>query len=124
MQVDRERVLAGFRASDTDDLLDRVTVYRAGMEPEAVEMILEELRQRGVDAAQVRAHGERRGQGVLWQKPGLAWQCAFCRGPAVARRWHWQRLWGRMPLFPRRVFVCASHQGPTSAAKTAPRPAE
>jgi hypothetical protein len=38
------------RAAPTDDLLDRVTAYRAGMEPEALRVIEEELARRGINA--------------------------------------------------------------------------
>ena len=37
-----ERVWQNAREASTEDLLDRVTVYRAGMEPEALEIIEEE----------------------------------------------------------------------------------
>ena len=38
MQFDIQRVRANIRQASTEDLLDRVTVYRAEMEPTAVAM--------------------------------------------------------------------------------------
>ena len=59
LAFDRDSVLANVRQADTEDLLNRITAYRDGMEPEAVAMIEEELRERGVTAAEIAAHHER-----------------------------------------------------------------
>lgn len=50
MDWDADRVRANARQAPTEDLLERVTVYRSGMEPEAVEIIEAELRRRGICA--------------------------------------------------------------------------
>lgn len=110
MSIDHERVRDNVSKADTEDLLDRLTVYRAGMEPEALEIIEEELHSRGVDAAQIQAHEEERQKEVLWAEPGLALACSFCHSPAVARGWAWQHIFfGRVPLFPRLANFCAEH---------------
>lgn len=110
MTIDHERVRDNVRKADTEDLLDRLTVYRAGMEPEALEIVEEELRSRGVDAAQIQAHEEKREKEVLWAEPGLARACSFCHQPAVAQGWTWQHIFfGRVPLFPRRASFCPEH---------------
>ncbi len=44
---DTQRLLLNVRQATDEDLLNRVTVYRAGMEPEALVVIEEELAQRG-----------------------------------------------------------------------------
>ncbi len=46
MDWDADRVRANARQASTEDLLERVTIYRSGMEPEAVEIIEAELRRR------------------------------------------------------------------------------
>ena len=81
--------------AETEDLLDRVTVYRAGMEPDALYVIEEELRQRGVTAADIDEHAQRREEGGIEEVGGLPAQCSFCARPAVVRRWGWHRLGGR-----------------------------
>jgi hypothetical protein len=136
MQYDRERVRENVRQAETEDLLDRVTVYREGMEPDALYLIEDELRQRGVTAAEIDAHARRREEAGLCDAGGMPAQCSFCTRPAVVRRWGWQRHGGRglaflrgLPLFPRRFWYCAVHRPGADAATTSqqpagPRPAE
>ncbi|MBI1916786.1 MAG: hypothetical protein HYS12_18930 [Planctomycetes bacterium] len=111
MSIDHERVRENIRQAETEDLLDRLTVYQAGMEPEALGIIEAELLARGVTDAQIRNHEERRAGEVLWQEPGLAYRCSLCERPAVTRGWVWQRiLRGLLPLFPRPAYLCAVHR--------------
>jgi hypothetical protein len=105
-----ERVSKNVKEATVEDLLDRITVYRAGMEPEAIQLVEQELDTRGVTDEQVREHEEKR-KGVLWEKPGLAWRCGFCDRPAVAEVIRWHRLLGIFPLFPRLVRCCEEHAG-------------
>jgi hypothetical protein len=107
--LDLERVQANVRRAELEDLLDRATVFRTGMEPEALELIDAELRARGIDAAVVAAHRERRAA-TLYEANGLAVKCGKCFRPAVARKWGWHRLWGVLPVFPRQLAFCAEHQ--------------
>ena len=109
MHFDPQRVLVNIRAADTEDLLDRVTVYRAEMEPTAVAMIETELAQRGVFAEEIEEHGRRKGEAVLRRPDGTALTCSFCTRPAVAEGWGWHRLWRRWPLFPRWFAYCEEH---------------
>src|SRR5689334_7294684 len=101
LKYDAERVRQNARQAETEDLLDRVTVYRAGMEPDALYVIEEELRRRGVTAADIDAHARRREESGLGEAGGLPARCSFCARPAVGRRWGWHRLWGLLPVFPR-----------------------
>jgi len=109
LAFDYQRVLANVRQADTEDLLNRVTAYRDGMEPAAVEMIEEELRQRGVTAAEVAAHAERVRTEAVFLPDGIAAKCSRCHAPAVGQRWGWFRLFRKIPLFPRREFYCRTH---------------
>jgi len=107
---DPHRVLLNARQATTEDLLDRITAFREGMEPEAIAIIEMELRRRGVDPAQTeQLHREREGK-ILRDRTDLALRCSFCSRPAIARRWGWHRLRGRIPLFPRLLNYCADHQ--------------
>jgi len=119
MQYDPKRVRDNVAHAETEDLLDRVTVFRAGMEADALYAIEEELRQRGVTAAEIDQHARRRAEEGQLEAEGLPAQCSFCTRPAVVRRWGWHRLggrWlpsalrGRLPLFPRRFWYCATHR--------------
>ena len=109
---DLERVRANIQKATTEDLLDRITVYRESLEPSAVELIMAELHLRGVTPAAVVAHEQERGA-VLYDPHGLSRSCSFCRKPAVHSGWAWHRVFGRLPLFPRRFYWCAEH-GPTA----------
>jgi len=108
LELNLERVKQNVERADTEDLLDRATVYRDGMEPAALELIDAELRARGVGDAEIAAHRTRRA-GTLFAADGLALKCMECARPAVARRWCWQRLWGRIPIFPRPMRYCDEH---------------
>lgn len=105
-----EQVKKNVQLSDTEDLLDRATVYRNGMEPEALDLIDAELRRRGVSEARLTAHTERRAE-CLVDAHGLAVRCGLphCPRPAVAYRWGWNRGWGLMPVFPWPQYFCETH---------------
>jgi hypothetical protein len=110
MDANIEKIRAKVRSAATEDLLDRATVWRFGMEPEALDLVEAELRRRGIGPAEVERHAGRRSQEVLTAADGHAAVCYRCARPAIARRWVWWRWWKLIPLFPRRVFVCEVHQ--------------
>jgi hypothetical protein len=104
-----DKVRANAHSATTDDLLTRVTAYRNGMEPEAIAIIEEELRNRGVGPMEIHAHRTQAAQDLLYDAHGLPLTCSFCPAPAVGQRMGWHRLWGRVPLFPRRFRHCKAH---------------
>jgi hypothetical protein len=109
LAFDHQRVLANVREATTDDLLNRVTAYRQGMEPEAVDIIEEELHRRGVTTEDIAAHAQRVGEEVIFLEDGIAAKCSRCHAPAVAQGWGWLRLFRRIPFLPRREFYCKEH---------------
>lgn len=109
MLWDEAKVLAKIQAADTDDLLDRITAYRKGMEPEAVEMMETELHRRGVTAAQIAEHRERCERECVFLPDGTAAKCSFCDKPAVRAGWGWHKLLGTVPIFPRWLRYCKTH---------------
>jgi hypothetical protein len=112
-----QQCLVNARKADVADLLDRVTAYRLGMEPEALEVLEGELRRRGVSAAEISARQEECRQECVFDATGVALTCSRCRRPAVARGWGWHRLWGRVPVFPEPVRYCKEHRpGPEAGA--------
>jgi hypothetical protein len=118
MEFNRQRVLDNIRQAKTDDLLDRLTAYRAGMEPEALDLIEAELTRRGVDADAIEAHSCQRNFECIQREDGTAAMCSFCHNPAVAEGWGWHwiapMIWGKrralVPVFPRYFFYCTEHQ--------------
>src|SRR5260221_7033951 len=99
MHFDVERVRRNISEATTEDLLDRVTVYRSGMEAAAVEMIESELASRGVFADHIEDHARQR-ESVLMRPDGIAETCSFCPRPAVTRGWDWHWLLGVLPVVP------------------------
>lgn len=109
MRLDLDRVRENVRKATDEDLLDRATVYREGMEPEALAIIDAELRARGINAADIERHEQERGEVILTPE-GIAARCSFCHQPAVAQGWGWHRLWKVLPLFPRVYRYCSEHR--------------
>ena len=77
------KVRENARQATTEDLLDRVTVYRGGMEPDAIEVIEADLNGRGVCPGQILAHSESN-ENVLLDENGVALMCSICEQPAIA----------------------------------------
>lgn len=110
MHINLERVRANVRQADTEDLLDRATVYRQGMEEEALDLIEQELHARGIGSEAIAEHERKRREETLFDRQGIALKCHSCPRPAVAETWGWHHLWGLVPLFPRRFAWCAEHK--------------
>lgn len=112
LKLDLKAVAAFVRTADTEDLLDRVTVYRDGMEPAAVDLMENELWRRGLTRESVTDHEHERRERMVTDADGSPVRCAFCARPAVTKRWGWLKLWRRIPIFPRLFPRCEIH-GPT-----------
>jgi hypothetical protein len=111
MKLDLERVRANVRQATTEDLLDRATVYRSGMEPEALEIIDAELRARGVAPEGMVAHESLRSVGLVRGPDGLPRVCAKCGRPATWEGCRWGRWIGRLlPLSSLRSAYCDEHR--------------
>jgi hypothetical protein len=109
MEFDLDRVRANVKKATTEDLLVRATVYRAVLEPEALPVILAELRSRGVSAEDVLRHeGSRRG--AVLDRAGVARKCAKCDKPAVTCEWGWHYWFGKVPILPRPYYLCEDHR--------------
>lgn len=109
MELNLDRVRRNVASATTEDLLDRITVYRAGMEPAAREIIIAELTRRGMTANDVHSHWESKRADVL-MRGDVAVPCSFCDRPAVERRWGWHKWWGIVPVMPWRFYYCAEHR--------------
>jgi hypothetical protein len=111
MDLDLEKVRANVRSAATEDLLDRATVYREGMEPAALDIIEGELAQRGVPWEAIAEHERKRHEeGVLLDAEGLPLTCCVCRRPAVVQNSHWHFVWGLVPVLRSRLVWCAKHK--------------
>jgi hypothetical protein len=110
LRLDLKKVAEFARDADTEDLLDRVTVYRDQMEPEAVDVLEAELDRRGVSADEIDRHAADRGASALVTADGSTVRCTYCDRPAVKRGWAWHWLWGKLPVLPRPVAWCEVHR--------------
>jgi hypothetical protein len=116
LHFDPDAVRRNAREATDEDLLNRVTAYRAGMEPEAVPIIEEELERRGIGRADVERYETEHCSGLALRPEGFAYRCSFCDRPAVERRWGWHWVWGMLPVVPCVQNFCARHaQQPVEA---------
>ncbi len=111
MQFDPVRVRHNAILSSTQDLLERVTVLRAGMEPEAIVIIENELASRGVTAEEIAALRRQADAYTVRDSEGHILPCRWCHRPAVSRKRAWWKLFGVLPLFPQSVPACENHGG-------------
>jgi hypothetical protein len=124
MMFDLERIRDNVRQATTEDLLDRVTAYRAGMEPEALRLMETELRDRDISPDEIEAHAEKRRRESKLHPDGTALRCTFCRRPAVAEGWGWHKLWGLVPLIPMFYRYCSQHLPPPASPPPDPESGE
>ena len=110
MRLDADKVRANVREAATEDLLDRATIYRDEMEAEALDIIEGELRDRGVAWDQIAEHERKRRANALLDSSGVLLTCHRCHRPAVGEGRGWHRLWGLLPLVPRRLAWCEEHR--------------
>jgi hypothetical protein len=110
VDLDLRKIAAYIRRADTEELLDRVTVYRNGMEPAAVDLMENELARRHVTPEEIAEHDRLRRETAIMLDDGTALRCSFCERPAVLRAWAWHRLWGYVPVFPCFFSYCEVHR--------------
>jgi len=108
MSIDLKTVAANIRKAETTDLLDRVTVYREEMEPAAVDLMENEVWVRGLTRDALEEHAVQYST-ALRRADGTARRCDLCERPAMSLRWGWYQLYGRLPLFPKRIARCEGH---------------
>ena len=104
-----EKVAEFSRTANTDELLDRVTAFRADHDSEAIRVFERELRNRGIGREELERRTVEMQETVLKTANGAAIHCYFCDRPATVRIVAWHRLWGKVPLFPRPMSVCGEH---------------
>ena len=109
MKLEIEAVAAWIRRAETDELLDRATVFRTEMEPEAVELILAELARRGLSKAEIDGQAADRLARAFTDAAGTVARCRFCGRPAVAVVWKWWRLFRIVPIVPLKMPACERH---------------
>jgi hypothetical protein len=109
LEQNRADIRANVSRATTDDLLDRVTVNREGMEPDALDLIETELRRRGVSYAEQAAFGEARAGAVVRTANGSPRCCCKCSRVATHRQLTWLRLFKLIPFFPIRLAYCDEH---------------
>ena len=120
MRLDLKRIAAYVRKAQTEELLDRVTIYRDGMEPAALDLMEGELDRRGVSREDIADHDQQRRETAILLPDGTALRCNFCDRPAVVQARGWHKLFGRVPVFPRVFARCELHSGKAPAPPAEP----
>lgn len=120
-KVELDRVRENVLKATSEDLINRVTVYRGGMDPDAVLVIEAELATRGVTPAAIREQNN--APDLLRDQNGVALTCFLCDRPAVVEVDDHVSLWGgllgymlgsiEIPQFSRRY--CREHRPPPTA---------
>lgn len=124
MDMDPGRVRSNAEKAATEDLLDRVTVFRADMEPAAITILEAELKRRGITEQEIRDHAAQRA-GSIVLPDGTTARCIhrdaygrLCHRPAVDQGWGWHYfslvIGGQrrplFPLLPRYYYLCEEHR--------------
>ena len=110
MRFDIRRVAEYVHSADSEELLDRVTVYRDGMEPAALDLMEGELDRRGVTRAAIAEFEAMRRETALTRTDGTIIRCLLCDRPATGRGRGWITIMGgRVPIFPWRFPYCDTH---------------
>lgn len=122
MQLDPQRIWKNAREATTVDLLDRLTAFRDGLDPEAKPIIEAELRERGIGPMEIQAHALTLEGKCLKHSDGTLARCSFCFRPAVWAGWGWFRLWRVLPLFPWKYRYCQDHADASTAGEASQRP--
>lgn len=114
MKLDLKLLAEHIRQSETEDLLDRYTIFDADMEPVALDLIGNELSRRRVSSQEIAEHLQKRTSECVWMDTNEVFRCSYCGRPAVYRGWGWHKLWNKLPIFPRVLSRCVMHQPPDS----------
>ncbi len=109
MNVERKTIVERTQESDTEELLDRATVFREDMEPDAIRIIEAELSRRGYTEDAILAHAKNRCESNIVGDDGTALRCSLCDRPAIVEDRDWFRVFGKLPIFPRSVRYCELH---------------
>ncbi|QEL16496.1 hypothetical protein [Limnoglobus roseus] len=110
MRLDLKTIAARMRTAETEQLMDRVTVFREEMEPAAVDLIEGELARRGVTDEQLVHHLRVRIERAVLRDDGTVVRCNFCERPAVVQARGWFRIFRFVPLYPRLFSYCVVHE--------------
>jgi hypothetical protein len=108
-RFDPAKVLANASRAETEDLLDRVTVFREAMEADALDIITAELARRGIRPEEIIEHERQLKHRIIKDQRGLPARCSFCNRAAVESAIGWHKLWRLLPLFRREFYYCDRH---------------
>lgn len=100
---------AWLQRAENEELLDRVTVLRDELEPEARSRIESELTNRGVSPTEVASHGAAREAECLRRADGSVRRCWRCPALATELVRRWWKLYGVIPVVPVSRPVCREH---------------
>ena len=109
MESRPQKLLAHVQQMEQEELLDRVTVFRDAMRPDAVEVMEAELARRGVGPDEIHQHHRQIRHRVLLDSHGIPLQCSWCERAAVEKREDLHKLWRLIPVAKRVWYYCERH---------------
>ncbi len=112
MTLNLEKVRVYATNASNRELLDRVTVFKSGMEPNALTIIHQELRHRGVTQTQIQDHETLLEPLVIRGPEGMPRICKKCSLPAISCEWGWLKVFGFIPILPWKNLFCEDHKKP------------
>jgi hypothetical protein len=121
MRLDLKTIAERMRKADTEELLDRVTVFRDEMEPAAVDLIEGELARRGLTEVDALEHDLRRRERIIMRNDGSVVRCSFCERPAVHQKRGWLKILRVIPIVPRVFARCEVHEQHPTPVEEQPR---
>jgi hypothetical protein len=109
MEISPAKLLAHVAQMDQEELLDRVTVFREVMRPDAVEVMEAELARRGIGPDEIHQHHRQIKHRVLRDSHGIPAQCSWCERAAVEKREDFHKFWRLIPVAKRIWYYCDRH---------------
>jgi hypothetical protein len=109
MEISPAKLLAHVGQMEQAELLDRVTVFRDALEPDAVEVMEAELARRGIGPEEIHQHYRQIKHRVLRDAHGIPAQCSWCERAAVEMREDFHKLWRLIPVAKRIWYYCERH---------------
>ncbi|AWM38666.1 hypothetical protein C1280_17865 [Gemmata obscuriglobus] len=110
MHLPLKEIAAYIRRAPTAELLDRVTIYRDGMEPAALDLMEGELDRRRITREQIAEYDAALQAAVVRRADGSVRRCERCERPAVHQHRGWHKLCWFVPVFRRSFYLCEEHR--------------
>ena len=108
MDTIHEQVRKFAALAETNDLIERVTIQRDDLDPEALTIIMQELLSRNISAETVSEYEKSRDK-FLYDSQGKPRLCNICGRPAISSIKSWLKFLRIVPIMPITEYCCEAH---------------